>query len=183
MWRVTRRDTRTLTLLSIFQTNNPEAISQSIADQQSYSRRPSPDLLDTWGWVPIGPAQLDGKTYRMELVWGFGWPWRAMFHREYSVYDDVRRARCTVIGGISTAGQNFLYDYTQPHALPLVPIWPWFYVQTIILGGVFFALFTCAKTFQIKRRLQRGQCPECGYDLRGEFESGCSECGWRRLIA
>ncbi len=23
-------------------------------------------------------------------------------------------------------------------------------------------------------------CPECGYDLRGNFEPGCPECGWRR---
>ena len=25
-----------------------------------------------------------------------------------------------------------------------------------------------------------GCCPECNYDLRGDFSHGCPECGWRR---
>ena len=28
------------------------------------------------------------------------------------------------------------------------------------------------------RRMKQGFCPECGYDLRGEFTRPCSECGW-----
>ncbi|MCH8316043.1 MAG: hypothetical protein IIA64_08730 [Planctomycetes bacterium] len=24
------------------------------------------------------------------------------------------------------------------------------------------------------------KCPQCGYDLRGDLETGCPECGWRR---
>ncbi len=35
----------------------------------------------------------------------------------------------------------------------------------------------------LERRRQRGRCPECGYDLRGNRDAGCPECGWRRLIA
>ncbi|MCC6678002.1 MAG: hypothetical protein IT436_12735 [Phycisphaerales bacterium] len=31
-----------------------------------------------------------------------------------------------------------------------------------------------------ERRLAHGLCPPCGYDLRGEFEAGCPECGWNR---
>ena len=26
----------------------------------------------------------------------------------------------------------------------------------------------------------RMKCPQCGYDLRGDLEPGCPECGWRR---
>ena len=29
-------------------------------------------------------------------------------------------------------------------------------------------------------RLRRGQCPKCGYDLKGRLRLGCPECGWRR---
>lgn len=25
-----------------------------------------------------------------------------------------------------------------------------------------------------------GHCPQCRYDLRGQMEPGCPECGWRR---
>lgn len=29
-----------------------------------------------------------------------------------------------------------------------------------------------------RRRLRRGLCPDCGYDLRGATSATCSECGW-----
>ncbi len=37
-------------------------------------------------------------------------------------------------------------------------------------------------TFTMQRRLrrQRGQCVNCGYDLREQTTQGCPECGWRR---
>lgn len=39
------------------------------------------------------------------------------------------------------------------------------------------------RSYRFVVRLQRrrsGYCILCGYDLRGEFSSGCPECGWRR---
>lgn len=27
-----------------------------------------------------------------------------------------------------------------------------------------------------------GRCPECDYDLRGQREGGCPECGWSRNV-
>lgn len=37
-------------------------------------------------------------------------------------------------------------------------------------------------TFTLRRRFRehRGQCVNCGYDLRGQTAPGCPECGWRR---
>ena len=31
-----------------------------------------------------------------------------------------------------------------------------------------------------RRRPRPGHCHKCGYDLRGNLEHGCPECGWRR---
>ena len=31
-----------------------------------------------------------------------------------------------------------------------------------------------------KRRMRRGLCPLCNYDLRGDLAAGCPECGWNR---
>jgi len=68
------------------------------------------------------------------------------------------------------------------HAPPILlcPLWPGFVIDTLfygaIWGGVFFG-FTSAKRFI---RARRGRCPRCGYDLRGNFSAGCSECGWQR---
>lgn len=32
-----------------------------------------------------------------------------------------------------------------------------------------------------KRRLDMGYCPRCGYDLRGDLNHRCPECGWMNL--
>lgn len=29
-------------------------------------------------------------------------------------------------------------------------------------------------------RTARSICPRCGYDLRGDLDAGCPECGWNR---
>ena len=29
-------------------------------------------------------------------------------------------------------------------------------------------------------RMNKGVCPTCAYDLRGDFSIGCPECGWKR---
>ena len=31
-----------------------------------------------------------------------------------------------------------------------------------------------------RRRMVRGHCPRCDYDLRDRQSAGCPECGWRR---
>ena len=36
------------------------------------------------------------------------------------------------------------------------------------------------RAFSTGGRIRRGRCPRCAYDLCGEFESGCPECGWAR---
>lgn len=73
------------------------------------------------------------------------------------------------------------------HVLPLKPIWSGmalnvaFYASwwAILIIGVPFAV----RTLSSQLRKRRGLCPKCGYDLRGEFTSGCSECGWQRVIS
>ena len=32
-------------------------------------------------------------------------------------------------------------------------------------------------------RRKRGRCVKCGYDLHGELDAGCPECGWGRKEA
>ena len=37
--------------------------------------------------------------------------------------------------------------------------------------------------YRRRRRLASGECPKCGYDLRGDLEDGCPECGWNRATS
>ena len=64
--------------------------------------------------------------------------------------------------------------------LPMAPIWPGFAVNTIFYGAILW-LFILGP-FALRRyiRYKHGHCIKCGYDLRGDFSTGCPECGWRR---
>ena len=62
-------------------------------------------------------------------------------------------------------------------ALPLMPTWPGFAVNTIFYSA-FLCLLICGP-FGLRRiiRVKRGLCPACGYDLRHGEHDACPECG------
>jgi hypothetical protein len=69
-------------------------------------------------------------------------------------------------------------------SLPMRPIWTGLFFDTLILAGgfgVFWFITVVLRRFIVESlRLRRGQCMQCGYDLRFDLLHGCPECGWRR---
>ncbi|MEO1512685.1 MAG: hypothetical protein AAFU70_11480, partial [Planctomycetota bacterium] len=65
-------------------------------------------------------------------------------------------------------------------ALPLRPIWTGLAVNTSFYGLLVFGLVSLVNGARRYRRLKRGRCPACGYDLGFDLRGGCPECGWRR---
>ena len=70
-----------------------------------------------------------------------------------------------------------------PHArhlwFPYLPIW-----SGLIINTLFYALIALIVLYLISRvrnarRMLRGRCPFCAYELHHDFTHGCSECGWR----
>lgn len=49
-----------------------------------------------------------------------------------------------------------------------------------MLAGPVIAITMLAEGESIKRQDASGYCPMCKYDLRGDLDSGCPECGWNR---
>lgn len=45
------------------------------------------------------------------------------------------------------------------------------------------AVFVVGRQWITRRRITRGRCPACNYDLLANFEQGCSECGAGKLRA
>jgi hypothetical protein len=70
----------------------------------------------------------------------------------------------------------------SPHrinALPAIPIWPGFALDTAFYAAIAFTLWS-APTAIVEgrhRRRARGRCPACGYDLKGSTSIVCPECG------
>ena len=63
---------------------------------------------------------------------------------------------------------------SYPRAVPLLPVWPGFLINTIFYAAVLWLPFG---PFAMRRliRLKRGLCPKCAYPM-GE-SSVCTECG------
>lgn len=63
------------------------------------------------------------------------------------------------------------------------PIWLGMIGDTIIYAGAWLLLLLGVRWLwglRRRRRTRRGRCARCGYDLVGDFASGCPECGWGR---
>ena len=62
--------------------------------------------------------------------------------------------------------------------LPVNPIWPGFAINTVFYACVLWLLFAGPFVLRRRRRIRRGLCPKCAYDLRGTPEGvACPECG------
>ncbi len=66
------------------------------------------------------------------------------------------------------------------NVVPYHPIWPGFAINTTLYASVLLLLALVPFTARRMIRRKRGHCIKCGYDLRGEPDAGCPECGWRR---
>jgi len=64
--------------------------------------------------------------------------------------------------------------------LPFFPIWRGLLYNTLFYALIFFTLISTKQAFRHARRLRKGKCPICNYDLRFDNTLGCPECGWRK---
>jgi len=71
-------------------------------------------------------------------------------------------------------------DKQRVRVLPLRPVFPGFLVDTLFYAAMWFGIFFGVAALRRFVRKKRGRCVTCGYDLRGEFDKGCAECGWGR---
>jgi hypothetical protein len=91
-------------------------------------------------------------------------------------------------GSVVTAkgGYSISSDIVGPRAfraLPFRPIWPGFLANSAIYSAVALIPWIALRFWRMRRRVRKGWCPKCAYDLRFDLAAGCPECGWRRDIA
>jgi len=96
-----------------------------------------------------------------------GTPFRC-FHGWVALNDGVEIHR----EGLETDGDYSLF-ILKPRYLPLV-------ANVGVFGAIYFAPVAAIALARRVRRTKRGRCPRCGYDLRGDMNAGCPECGWGR---
>ncbi len=109
-----------------------------------------------------------------------GWPFRALWYE----LDSPKGGVVGVAGGIPL--QEPMGINNAPlgsiRALPYRPVWFGLALDSVIWGSVVWALLARVWLTRQTLRTRRGLCPKCAYDLRGDFPSGCPECGWNRPL-
>lgn len=157
------------------------------------------DVLPPWSRIEVSPGPQDHAAPRLHPTLGlispdrlsyvvnaYGWPALAM--------------RGVKIETLPTGGTWRDPKLDHPHsillgesriALPASILWPGFVINTLVfvlawvvaiaLGGR--AARSLAAYFHTRRARRLGTCPACGYDLLGDYSTGCPECGWRRAAA
>ena len=87
------------------------------------------------------------------------------------------------IGNIDSA-YNTSKPSVWPHAqhvlLPYRPIWSGFLFNSLIYTLIIVVCAWILRSIRHARRMHRGHCPFCTYELNHDFREGCPECGWRR---
>lgn len=71
-------------------------------------------------------------------------------------------------------------DFYSTIALPCLPVWPGFVVNTVLFASVLLALLQGPAAVRRAARSLAGRCIQCGYELHGDADAGCPECGWNR---
>lgn len=60
------------------------------------------------------------------------------------------------------------------------PRWLGLSVNTTFWGALWLGALAVPAAMRGSRRRAKGLCPACAYDLKGELNNGCPECGWNR---
>jgi len=63
---------------------------------------------------------------------------------------------------------------------PFRPIWTGMLINTAFYAIVFWILLSIKRAYRHARRMHKGKCPICCYELGFVFIDGCPECGWRK---
>jgi len=166
----------------------------------SYRNRPLPpltvDSVEPTGWEPkdivpqwtgfhLEPPALGSTGCDLAVQMGDcrGWPFLALWsgetlnHRTNGTWV-ISDAPSGIDIGLSPS--NMIYGHTAPRPIPLRPILPGFIINTLFYAAIWFAILFAPGMIRRALRRRRGRCVKCGYDLRGEINNGCPECGWNR---
>jgi len=135
-------------------------------------------------WSAIHDPALRAPDFDRLLVreYAMGWPLRSARYYGVWQHDDVdpTKSRQFTHGAFDYRAAVHDQFYGDSLVMPLIPIWPGVFVNAFFFAAIWFALVVGLRPLRRALHRRRGRCPMCGYDLRGELDVGCPECGWNR---
>ena len=108
--------------------------------------------------------------------WFFGWPWPCLWFQARAISSDNTVRNPELRGAILWSGAPSAVTFNF-RAMPLRPIWMGMITNTIFYAALCMAMLIAPGMVRRRWRRRRGRCAACGYDLRGQIEARCPECG------
>ena len=142
-------------------------------------------VIPSWAYILMTPTEQynNGGPAILEVreVAGRGWPIRTLWNEvSRSVGPRTGFPYEQSLDGIPIPRWLRPLD-TIIIIFPIHPIWRGFVINTIFYGALLWLLTLGPLSARRMIRHQCGRCIKCGYDLRGNSEGGCPECGWGRV--
>jgi hypothetical protein len=169
-----------LTYLSVPGFANIHSTEHSATPPGEHDRWFRIDELPTWSrFRESRLGSSTGSSYLpMWREYAWGWPVLAMRFRQEA---DTARQSQQVFDAI---GMPFrtpipMTPRSSKEFLPIGLIWPGFAINTLFYAATLWSLFAALGVVRRWRRIKRGLCAKCAYDLRGSNASACPECGTR----
>lgn len=97
-----------------------------------------------------------------------------------SLATDARYGFMARVDGAVGATKPSVWSHAQHTLFPYRPIWTGFLINTLFFTLCVLVLAWIRRSIRHARRMHRGGCPFCAYELHHDFRNGCPECGWRR---
>ncbi len=135
------------------------------------------------GWDP-GPADRESSGSRVlfdeaVIVDRRGWPMISLEKQGWYRHESDPQRSSSATVGVLHLPRTWDCGHTN-QMLPLRPIWPGFLINTVFYTAILWPLYISPFILRRHIRHKRGRCIKCGYDLRGDLDAGCPECGWNR---
>jgi len=138
--------------------------------------------VPSWSRASHRPTaeEIDRVRYTEEAR---GWPMRCLLSRHDAKRPGPHAAWGTFVPGWAIDLEKEQGTLGIPRVLPLRPIALGFIINTLLYAAALLLMFIACAYVRRLMRIRSGRCPQCGYDLRGDLERGCPECGWGREVA
>jgi hypothetical protein len=136
-------------------------------------------MLPAWGSFLVPPQHPTGGQSHGRSIEAWGSPYLCLYTKwGFDGAHGVHHSE-DLIFGIPVSSEAFPSRPSSRRALPLIPIFPGFAINTIFYAAIVWFLFFAPGAIRKRVRRKRGQCAACGYSLRGRGSSGdkCPECG------
>jgi hypothetical protein len=153
-----------------------------VAQAMQYNAPNPPERI--WGFQPYPPipeAKGDRPFYNDSGYFesARGWPALSFWSYWHSNNLKITQGGSIDITALATAIGRTTPPKPQGYwGASYYPIWSGLAINLVFYGAIWaIPLFGFALVRSF-RRMWRGGCPKCGYDLKYDLQSGCPECGW-----